>query len=386
MNTQLFSGKINANAYFKDVFFKHSWETISESIYSKNSEDVLAALAKENTLTLEDFKALISPAAAPFLELMAQKSAAITRKRFGNTIQMYVPLYLSNECQNICTYCGFSFTNKIPRITLSDEQIIEEAKIIKKMGFDHVLLVTGEANQTVGTPYLKHSIQLLKPYFSNISIEVQPLEQSEYEDLRREGLHAVLVYQETYNEEHYKIHHPKGKKSNFEYRLNTPDRLAAAGIHKIGLGVLIGLEDWRTDSFFTALHLSYLEKKYWKTKYSISFPRLRPFSGGLEPKVIMNDRELLQLICAYRIYNEQVELSLSTRESAKFRDNVVKLGITTISAGSKTNPGGYTNAEENLKQFEISDERSAPEIAVLLKQLNLEPVWKDWDNGISGIG
>ena len=150
--------------------------------------------------------------------------------------------------------------------------------------------------------------------------------------------------------------------------------------------MLIGLEDWRTDSFFTALQLSYFEKKYWKTKYSISFPRLRPFSGGLEPKVIMNDRELLQLICAYRIYNEQVELSLSTRESAKFRDNVVKLGITAISAGSKTNPGGYTNAEENLKQFEISDERSAPEIAVLLKQLNLEPVWKDWDNGISGIG
>lgn len=365
--------------YFNEVFKLSQWENIKESIYNKNHYDVLVALEKREALNLDDFKALISPAAAPFLEQMAQKSAQITRKRFGNTIQMYVPLYLSNECQNICTYCGFSFTNKIPRITLSDDQILEEATIIKKMGFDHVLLVTGEAHQTVGASYLKRAIQLLKPLFSNISIEVQPLEKSEYEDLRQAGLHAVLVYQETYNQEHYKIHHPKGKKSNFEYRLNTPDRLAAVGMHKIGLGVLIGLEDWRTDSFFTALHLSYLEKKYWKTRYSISFPRLRPFSGGLEPKVAMDDRELLQLICAYRIFNEQVELSLSTRESAIFRDNVVKLGITAMSAGSKTNPGGYANERKNLKQFEISDERTAHEIATIIKQSGLDPVWKDWD-------
>lgn len=370
----------NLNTSFKAVFDQYNWEDVKRKILDKQSNDVVNALNKSGTLDIEDFLALISPSAMPFLEQMAQKSRQITRKRFGNTIQMYIPLYLSNECQNICTYCGFSFTNKIPRITLSDEEILKEARIIKQMGFDHILLVTGEANQTVGVEYLKNAIELLKPFFSNISIEVQPLEQQEYETLRSEGLHAVLVYQETYNEENYKLHHPKGKKSNFEYRLDTPDRLAASGIHKIGLGVLIGLEDWRVDSFFTALHLTYLEKKYWRSKYSISFPRLRPFSGGLEPKVVMNDKELLQLICAYRIFNEHVELSLSTRESMLFRDNVIPLGITTISAGSKTEPGGYANESEHLKQFEISDERSASDMAALIQSKGLVPVWKDWDN------
>lgn len=193
------------------------------------------------------------------------------------------------------------------------------------------------------------------------------------------GLHTVLVYQETYHEEDYRKHHPKGKKSRFSYRLETPDRLGAAGIHKIGLGVLIGLEDWRTDSFFTALHLDYLQRTYWQTKYSISFPRLRPFSGGLTPKVEMKDRELVQLICAYRLFNEDIDLSLSTRESEKFRDHLVQLGITTMSAGSKTNPGGYAVDTESLEQFEISDERAPDEIAAMIRRQGYEPVWKDWD-------
>ncbi len=210
-------------------------------------------------------------------------------------------------------------------------------------------------------------------------MEVQPLEQSEYEELIEEGLNTVLVYQETYHKEDYKIHHPKGKKSNFNYRLETPDRLGIAGVHKIGLGILIGLEDWRTDSFFTALHLAHLEKKYWKSKYTISFPRLRPAEGIIEPKVIMQDKELVQLICAYRIFNEEVELSMSTRESETFRNNVIKLGITSISAGSKTNPGGYAVEKESLEQFEISDERSPQEIEKLIKSNGYEVVWKDWD-------
>jgi len=211
---------------------------------------------------------------------------------------------------------------------------------------------------------------------------VQPLDQDEYERLIPEGLNTVLVYQETYHQEDYKKHHPKGKKSNFHYRLDTPDRLGRAGIHKLGLGVLIGLEDWRTDSFYTALHLGYLERTYWQTKYSLSFPRLRPAEGMLPPKVEMSDRELVQLICAYRLLNEEVELSISTRESPAFRDHVVKLGITSISAGSKTNPGGYAVAPESLEQFEISDERSPAEIAAMLRRQGYEPVWKDWDNAL----
>lgn len=254
---------------FKTIADHISWEDTSKSIYLKTSSDVISALNNPKP-ALEDFKALISPAAEPFLEQMAQKSQSLTLERFGNTIQMYAPLYLSNECQNICTYCGFSLDVKIKRKTLTDEEILAEIKVLKSYGYDHVLIVTGEANKTVGVDYIKNAIQLMKPHFSHISIEVQPLDQNEYEELIEVGLNTVLVYQETYNRENYKKHHPKGKKSNYDYRIETHDRLGKAGIHKMGVGVLIGLEDWRTDSFFAASHLSYLEKKYWKTNYAIA--------------------------------------------------------------------------------------------------------------------
>ena len=364
---------------FKDLFDTYNWDDTLASIFSKTEDDVLRALSNTKR-DLEDFKALISPAANPYLEQMAQLSRQLTKKRFGNTIQMYSPMYLSNECQNICTYCGFSMTNKIPRRTLTDAEILKEVAYIKSKGYDHILLVTGEANKTVGVDYFNNALQLIRSKFSNITIEVQPLLQDEYELLIENGLYAVLVYQETYHREEYKKHHPKGKKSNFDFRLDTPDRLGKAGIHKIGLGALFGLEDWRADSFFTALHLKYLQKTYWKTKYSISFPRLRPHSGGLEPKVEMTDPDLVQLICAFRLLDEDVELSMSTRESEVFRNNIVNLGITSISAESKTNPGGYAVAPESLEQFEISDERPTEDITAMLKNQGLDVVWKDWAN------
>ncbi|KAA1243767.1 2-iminoacetate synthase ThiH [Aquimarina sp. RZ0] len=362
---------------FKNTFDTYNWDQTLSEILSKTKDDVQRALDSEKR-SLEDFKALISPAATPYLEQMAQLSYQITKKRFGNTIQMYAPMYLSNECQNICTYCGFSMTNKIARRTLTDKEILREAAFLKSKGYDHILLVTGEANKTVGVAYINNAIRLIQSQFANITIEVQPMDQSEYELLIDNGLYAVLVYQETYHREEYKKHHPKGRKSNFEYRLETPDRLGRAGIHKIGLGALFGLEDWRADSFFTALHLEYLQKTYWKTKYSISFPRLRPHSGGLEPKVAMTDTDLVQLICAFRLLDEDVELSMSTRESEVFRENIVNLGITSISAESKTNPGGYVVEPQSLEQFEISDERSTEEVVEMLKNKGLEVVWKDW--------
>ena len=364
---------------FNDIFTQYSWDEVKASIYSKTARDVEHALNKTGKRDLEDFKALISPVAAKYLEPMAQLSNQLTQKRFGKTIQMYLPMYLSNECQNICTYCGFSLDNPLRRVTLTDTQILREVEVIKALGYDHILLVTGEANKTVGVDYFKNALKLIKPHFSHISMEVQPLDQPDYEELIPLGLNTVLVYQETYHQEDYKKHHPKGKKSNFKYRIETPDRLGKAGIHKIGLGVLIGLEDWRTDCFFTAAHLQYLERVYWQTKYSISFPRLRPFSGGLPPKVEMNDRELVQAICAYRIFDEEVELSLSTRETEKFRNHIIPLGITSISAGSKTNPGGYAVEPQSLEQFEISDERTPTEIAQMIRNKGYEPVWKDWD-------
>ncbi len=363
---------------FSSVFDSFSWDEVKHSIYKKNACDVERALANPKR-SLEDFKALISPAAEDYLETIAQMSHRITQKRFGKVIQLYAPMYLSNECQNICTYCGFSFTNKIPRRTLTDDEILQEINYLKAKNYDHILLVTGEANQTVGVDYIEHAVKLIRPYFSNIAIEVQPLEQSDYERLIQAGVHTVLVYQETYHKADYKKHHPKGKKSNFYYRLETHDRLGKAGIFKMGLGVLLGLEDWRTDSFFTALHLKYLQKQYWQSKYSISFPRLRPHAGGLTPKVEISDKQLVQLICAYRLLDEDVELSISTRESEVFRNNIVKLGATTFSAESKTNPGGYVVEPQSLEQFEISDERPTEQIAEMIKQQGYEPVFKDWD-------
>ena len=375
---------------FEELFDRYDWAAVRQSIYGKTAADVERALVREHR-DLEDFKALISPAASPYLEEMAQISHRMTQKRFGKVIQLYIPLYLSNECQNICTYCGFSYDNKIRRRTLSAGELLTEAAAIREMGYEHVLLVSGESNQTVGVDYFVRALDVVRPHFSHISMEVQPLDREEYSVLMQHGLNTVLVYQETYNREDYRLHHPKGKKSNFGYRLGTPDRLGEAGIHKIGLGVLIGLEDWRTDSWFTAMHLQYLERRYWKTKYSLSFPRLRPFEGeerdrpyGVQPKVGMQDRELIQLICAYRLLDEEVELSLSTRESGVFRDHAVRLGITSMSAGSRTNPGGYVVDPGSLEQFEIDDDRSPAVIAEMIRRQGYEAVWKDWDPVLQG--
>lgn len=363
---------------FKNIFDTYSWEEEKTSIYSKTSMDVEFALSSKKR-TLDDFKALISPAAIPYLEQMAKLSHELTTKRFGKTIQLYAPMYLSNECNNICTYCGFSLDNKVKRKTLTDAEILKEVAYIKAQGFNHILLVTGESNHTVHVPYFKNAIELIRSNFANISIEVQPLETEEYKELHEAGVYSVLVYQETYHKEVYKQYHPKGKKSNFDYRLETPDRVGKSGTHKIGLGILLGLEDWRVDSFFCALHLDYLQKTFWQTKYSISFPRMRPAEGIIEPNVIVTDKELVQLLCAYRLFNEDVELSISTRESEKLRNNIIPLGVTSMSAGSKTNPGGYAVEPESLEQFEISDERSVEEISALIKRSGYEPVYKDWD-------
>lgn len=364
---------------FTEIFDTYSWEDIKEKIYSKTSIDVERAL-NSGKRSLDDFMALISPAAEEYLELLASTAQNITQKRYGKTIQMYAPMYLSNECNNICTYCGFSLDNKVRRKTLSDSEIRSEIEVIKKEGFNHILLVTGEANHTVHLKYFLNALEIVRQEFANVSIEFQPLETEEYRQLQENGVYSVLVYQETYHKDVYKTFHPKGKKSNFNYRLETPDRAGEAELHKVGLGVLLGLEDWRVDSFFCALHLDYLQKTYWKTKYSISFPRMRPAEGIIEPNVIVSDKNLVQLIAAYRLFNEDVELSISTRESEKFRNHVVPLGVTSMSAGSKTNPGGYSVEPGSLEQFEISDDRKLSEITEMIKTHGYEPVFKDWES------
>lgn len=369
---------------FFEVSNNYSWGTIKQRIYSSGPDEVMRALAKSGKRDLNDFAALLSPAAKDFLPSMLELSSKLTRKRFGKTMQLYIPMYLSNECQNICTYCGFSYANRISRVTLGASEILSEIQAIKPHGYEHVLIVTGEATKIVGMDYFEKMLPVIKPHFSYISMEVQPLDEDDYRKLIALGVSAVLVYQETYNREAYARHHLKGRKSNFVYRIETPDRLGAVGIHKIGLGVLLGLEDWRVDSWFVGAHLMYLERKYWKTKYSISFPRLRPAVGLEAPVSVMADEELLQLIAAYRIFNEDIELSLSTRESAAFRDSAILSGITSISAGSSTEPGGYSVKKQALKQFEISDERTPAAVADAIRLAGFEPVWKDWDSAFMG--
>ncbi len=369
---------------FVSTWQQHDFAEVSRRVATKTVADVRRALARpRGTLTLEDLAALLSPAAAPFLEEMAQLSHRLTVERFGRTMQLYAPMYLTNVCANICTYCGFSAQNRIPRKALNDAEILADAAVLKQHGFDHVLLVSGESSR-YGTAYFANALRLLRPQFSSLSLEVQPLETEDYTALGAAGLSAVLVYQETYDPVAYPRHHLKGPKGDVCYRLETPDRLGRAGAKKIGLGALYGLSDWRADSWFVGLHLRHLEKHFWRTRYSLSFPRLRPHEGGDIPVTPFSERDLVQAACAFRLFSPEVELSLSTRESDRFRNHAFRLGFTSMSAGSRTNPGGYTSAPDSLEQFAIDDERSPAEVAVFLRTHGYEAVWKDWDATYDG--
>jgi len=363
---------------FYDIALKLNWKEVEEAVYSKSASDVERALQKQK-IDLEDLQALISPAAEPYLETMAAKSRSVTQKRFGKTIQFYIPLYLSNECLNHCIYCGFSHDNKIHRIVLSDAEIQAEVEVIKNMGYEHILLLTGESPKHAGVDYIEHAMQLVRPHFKQISLEVQPLSAEDYARLRKSGLYGVYCYQETYHLARYTHYHPAGLKKDYRWRIETADRLAEAGVHKIGLGALLGLEDWRVEALFLANHLQYLEKRYWKSKYSLSFPRMRPHEGGFQPSFPVTDKQFAQMIWAFRLFDENVEISLTTRESEHFRNNMISLGITAMSAGSKTEPGGYTKKEE-LEQFATNDNRNPQELLKTIQQQGYEVVWKDWDN------
>ncbi|GMM68551.1 2-iminoacetate synthase ThiH [Alteromonas sp. MTD1] len=353
------------------------------SINSKTTKDVERALCK-TTLQLHDFMALISPAAAPYLDAMAERAYTLTRHRFGNTMQLFVPLYLSNLCANECTYCGFTMSNKLKRTTLTVSDTLTEIQAIKDMGFSQVLLVTGEHETKVGMAYFEKILSAIREKISYLMMEVQPLKQSEYATLKQAGLDAVMVYQETYCPMQYAKFHTRGKKQDFLWRLEATDRIGAAGIDKIGIGALLGLGNWRVDSTMTALHAQLLQQHYWQSRVSISFPRLRSCEGNTTGgntyanKLLPNEQQLLQLICAHRIFNPYAELSLSTRESARFRDGALPLGITSMSAASQTQPGGYSQPSTALNQFDIDDNRPVEEVVTAIVDKGLEPVWKDW--------
>lgn len=365
---------------FAERLAQLDWEAVRLSLNSQQPQDVERALNAPKRSTA-DLMALLSPAAARYLEPMAQQAQALTRARFGNTVSLYVPLYLSNLCANECTYCGFSMSNRIKRKTLNKDEIARECAAIRELGFRQLLLVTGEHTQKVGMDYFRRHLPFIREQFSSLQMEVQPLSEQEYAELKALGLDGVTVYQETYHPTTYARYHLRGNKQDFYWRLATPERLGLAGIDKIGLGTLAGLSDsWRCDAYFLGEHLRWLQTRFWRSRYSLSFPGLRPCAGGITPASIMDERQLVQVICAFRLFAPDIELSLSTRESPQFRDNAVPLAITSMSAFSKTQPGGYADNHPQLEQFTPHDSRRAEDVAAALQKTGLQPIWKDWDS------
>ncbi|TMQ01966.1 MAG: 2-iminoacetate synthase ThiH [Verrucomicrobia bacterium] len=377
---------------------------------SATPESVGEVLARPRQATA-DFAQLISPAAGGYLEALCRRSQALTQQRFGKVIRLFAPLYLSNECVNNCKYCGFSRDNPILRVTLSVEEVLREARALKERGFRNILLVAGEHPKFVSTNYLLDCIRALRQEIPGISLEVGPMEADDYRPLAQAGAEGLVVYQESYNRAVYAQMHTAGPKRDFEWRLETPERAYAAGFRRLGIGALFGLADWRQEALSVAAHADYLLRKCWRAQLTISLPRLRPCAGEFQPLTRMSDRDLAQLVCAFRLVFPDIGLVLSTREPARLRDGLIPLGITLMSAGSHTEPGGYTGAgKENIHrtergrivdlgasewattrngdlratgQFDIADERSPGEVAELIRRLGYEPVWKDWDAALT---
>ncbi len=360
-------------------------------------------------LSLSDFASLISPAASELLESLSRRSQQLTQQRFGKVIRLFAPLYLSNECVNNCKYCGFSRDNPILRVTLNPAEVLREARALKKQGFRNILLVSGEHPKFASNGYMADCVRALHEEIPSISLEVGPMETEDYRPIAAAGAEGLVVYQETYDRNVYAEMHTSGPKRNFDWRLETPERAYAAGFRRLGIGALNGLADWRKEAFCVAAHADYLLRTCWKAQLTISLPRLRPSAGEFEPLTYMSDRELVQLVCAFRLMFPDVGLVLSTREPAQLRDGLIPLGITLISAGSHTEPGGYTGAGKesihhterghivNLAanssewapidrratnatgQFDIADDRTPQAVADVIRRLGYEPVWKDWD-------
>lgn len=363
---------------FIDIIRQYDPQDVRQRIESATGNDVDRALAIERPGP-QELMALLSPAAEEKLETLANKAHQTTLRRFGRTILLYAPLYLSNVCQNGCLYCGFSAENSVPRKTLTDEEILADAKNLHDQGFRHILLLTGEAKGEIGVDFLENAVRLVRPWFSSIGLEVFPMAAEEYRRLIDAGVDALTIYQETYDESLYAELHPYGQKRDYAWRLATPERGGEAGLRRIGIGALLGLGDFRLEGFYTGLHALYLAKRFWRSQITVSFPRLRPADGGFQPLHPVSDRNLVQLICTLRLLIQDAGLVLSTRESAQLRDNLLPLGITQMSAGSCTAPGGYASGERHTEQFAIDDDRSPADFAAMLRDKGYDPVWKDWD-------
>lgn len=363
---------------FYDEYLRYKNLDFEGFLKSVNEEKTLNAIAKD-TLNLMDFLTLISEKAADNLEEMARKAHKLTVQHFGKTILMYTPMYLSNYCTNQCIYCGFNKENKFKRKQLTLEEVEEEAKVIAKSGLKHIIILTGDAKQIASVEYICDCVKIIKKYFSSICVEIYSLEEEEYRQLVEAGVDAFTMYQETYNEKLYDEIHIKGPKKDYMYRLDAPERACKAQMVSVNIGALLGLDDWRKEIFFTVLHANYLQNKYPSIEISISLPRLRPHLGSYEPASIVTDKDIVQIMTAFRLFMPRAGITISTRESKEFRNNIIRLGVTKMSAGSCTVVGGHTDENETIGQFDISDERNVEEMKQAIVSLGYQPVLKNWE-------
>ncbi|MCW7754960.1 2-iminoacetate synthase ThiH [Desulfobotulus sp. H1] len=362
---------------FYDLLASYEKEDIQKITVSFSQRDVWRALSRENCGS-EDFLALLSPAARPFLEQMAVKARDLTTRHFGRTIQLFTPMYLSNFCTNGCVYCGFGCSNSISRKQLSLKEVGEEARLIAADGLKHILILTGDAPKIATPAYIGACCEELKKHFSSIAIEIYAMDTDTYRRMVDAGVDGLTLYQETYNETLYETLHPYGPKKDYHFRLDAPERGCMAGMRMVNVGALLGLDDWQRDAFFTGLHADWLQKSYPEVEVSLALPRMRPHAGSYSPACEVSDADFVQILLAQRIFMPRCGISISTRERKEFRDNIMGLGVTKMSAGVSTAVGGHSEKDSGTGQFDISDERSVEEMAVAIKNKGYQPVYQDW--------
>ncbi|MBF0252636.1 MAG: 2-iminoacetate synthase ThiH [Candidatus Omnitrophica bacterium] len=365
---------------FYDTYQKYE-PIIKNDPFTKVTESRIEKFIYSSDESFDKLVSLLSPLAEKYLELMAKEARKLTLKNFGKVIMLYTPMYLSNYCENRCIYCGFNAESEVERQQLSFDEIEKEAETVAKTGIKHILILTGESRKVSGIEYIKHSVKILKKYFSSICIEIYPLEKSEYAELISSGVDALTVYQEVYDEEIYDKLHISGPKKDYNFRLLTPERAASANMRSINIGALLGLNDWRQEAISLGLHAKYLQDKFPSTEFSISVPRIRPYKGENFKIEKVEDKNIVQLIVALRLFLPRLGITLSTRESEELRDNLIPIGITKISAGSTTKVGGHTicaDQKPKSEQFAILDTRNVEEVKKMLLFKGYQPVFKDW--------
>jgi 2-iminoacetate synthase len=349
----------------------------TEAFFNGLTESAVRLVLGQDRLSLLDYLTLLSPQAEDCLEEMAQKAHRLTVQHFGRTMLLFTPIYVANHCVNHCLYCGFNVNNKLHRTQLTLDEVAAEAEIIAATGLKHILLLTGESRRHTPVSYIRDCITVLSRYFTSISIEIYPLSEAEYVDLIAAGVDGLTIYQETYNRDTYAELHPAGPKRDYDFRLDAPERGCRAGMRTVNVGALLGLDDWRREAFITGVHADYLQRNYPDVEISISPPRMRPHLGGFQPAFDVTDKNLVQYIAAFRLFMPRGGVTLSTREAANLRDNMIGLGVTKMSGGVCTSVGGRSNSDET-GQFQIADERSVSEMAKMLYEKGYQPVFKDW--------